>query len=403
MPAPLEGLRVLDLGWLMVGPISARYLTDLGADTIKLESGRRKDPLRSMAPFKDGKRGPERSVVYHMINAGKRSLAMDIRGAAGKQIVHKLVKWADVLIESFSPGMIDRMGYSYRELSAINPRLIMVSTGILGRTGPYGLGTSGTGITGSAFSGATALLGWPDRKPTGPSGPWTDSVAPRFVVSSILAALHRRKATGAGCYIDVAQAECGLQFLLPAFADGSAHQRPMERRGHAGSVLRCPSGVFPCKGADRWITIDASDNASWLALKKVVGAPLSKPEFDTLIGRLRQRRDIEAIIGEWTRLQEPLELEACLQALQIAAHVVCNATDLAEDPDLKHYGHYNKVADPVIGEFVVTGPQFRLTATPHMPARPGPCIGDASDDILKSICGLSDGDIAKLKTDGILG
>ncbi|MBV8401408.1 MAG: CoA transferase [Acetobacteraceae bacterium] len=403
MPAPLEGLRVLDLGWLMVGPISARYLTDLGADTIKLESGRRKDPLRSMAPFKDGKRGPERSVVYHMINAGKRSLAMDIRGAAGKQIVHKLVKWADVLIESFSPGMIDRMGYSYRELSAINPRLIMVSTGILGRTGPYGLGTSGTGITGSAFSGATALLGWPDRKPTGPSGPWTDSVAPRFVVSSILAALHRRKTTGTGCYIDVAQAECGLQFLLPAFADGAAHGRSQERQGHAGSALRCPSGVFPCKGADRWIAIDASDNASWLALKEVVGAPLSDPNFDTLVGRLRHRQDIEAAISKWTQSHEPHQLETRLQAQQVPAHVVCSATDLAEDPDLRHHHHYNTVVDPVIGEFTVTGPQFRLTVTPHMPPRPGPCIGDAADDILTSICGLSDGDIAKLKTDGILG
>jgi len=132
-----------------------------------------------------------------------------------------------------------------------------------------------------------------------------------------------------------------VTFLLPAFAECSANQQPMERQGRAGSPLRCPSGIFPCKGADRWIAIDASDNASWLALKNVVGAPLSNPDFDTLIGRLRRRQDIETIIGEWTRPQDPQGLEARLQAVQVAAHVVCNAT-VIQAPFCRTYTRVNQ-------------------------------------------------------------
>ena len=210
MASPLEGLKQVDIGWLMVGPVSARYLAELGAETVKVESGKRRDPLRSLGPFKDGERGPERTVSYHMVNANKRSLAVDLKEPEGLDIVLRLVAGADIFIESFTPGAIDDMGLSYAVLAASNPGLIMVSTGILGRKGLVGLGMSGTGLTGSAYAGATNLMGWPDRPPEGPYGPWTDGIAPRFVVACTLAAVHRRRTTGRGTYIDLAQAEAGL-------------------------------------------------------------------------------------------------------------------------------------------------------------------------------------------------
>jgi len=402
MSAPLSGLKVLDMGWLMVGPMSARYLTDLGAHTIKLESRKRRDPLRALGPFKDGKQGAERSLSYHMINAGKRSVALNIRKKAGRDVVLKLVEWADVLVESFSPGVIDEMGYSYEYLKSLNPRLIMVSTGILGRTGLFGRGTSGTGITGSAYAGATGLMGWPDRKPTGPHGPWTDSVAPRFVVSSILAALHRRKLTNSGCYIDVAQAECGLQFLLPAFLEFAANGIDPVRVGRAGSKLRSPSGAFRCQGDDRWIAIDASDQHDWISLKRVVGEALSDPAFDTIVGRLRQREAIEAALNAWTTPQEATRAEDVLQSAGVPAHVVSQAQDLVVDADLRHHNHYRKISDPEIGQAETTGPQFRLSLTPHVETRPAPRIGDATNEILKDVCGLSDQAIALLEGAGIV-
>ncbi len=192
MAAPLDGVHVLDLSWVMVGPVSARYLADLGADVIKVESSKRIDPVRTLGPFKDGKMGPERSVSYHNLNAGKRCITLDLRKPKGREIVLRLCEWADVALESFTPGVLDDLRLAYPDLSARNPRLIMVSTSILGQTGPDARGTSGVGTMGAAMSGATYQFGWPDRPPSGPFGPWTDAVTPRFIAAAVLADLHRR-------------------------------------------------------------------------------------------------------------------------------------------------------------------------------------------------------------------
>jgi len=246
MNAPLDRIHVLDMSWVMVGPVSGRYLADLGADVIKVESGLRIDPLRTLGPFKDGKSGRERSVSYHNLNAGKRSLAIDLKNPRGREVILRLAQWADVVLESFTPGVLDDLHLAYRDLKHRNQNIIMVSTSLLGQTGPHAKGASGVGTMGAALAGATFLMGWPDRPPFGPFGPWTDAVAPRFIVSSILAALHRRSRTGQGCYIDVAQAEAGLQFISPAAYEYAANRTIPLRRGIAGSPLRSPQGVYRC-------------------------------------------------------------------------------------------------------------------------------------------------------------
>src|SRR5208282_1860850 len=182
--SPLTGVHVLDLSWVMVGPASGRSLADLGADVIKVESSKRIDPVRTLGPFKDGKMGPERSVSYHNLNAGKRCITVDIRKPEGREIVLRLCEWADVVLESFTPGVLDELRLAYADLSGRNPKIIMASTSILGQTGPEAKGTSGVGTMGAAMSGATYQFGWPDRSPCGPWGPWTDAVTPRFIVTS---------------------------------------------------------------------------------------------------------------------------------------------------------------------------------------------------------------------------
>jgi benzylsuccinate CoA-transferase BbsF subunit len=402
MTTPLEGLNVVDIGWLMVGPVSARYLAELGADTIKVETGKRLDPLRGLGPFKDGQTGPERTLSYHWINAGKRGLAVDLKSPQGLDLVRRLVAGADIFIESFTPGAIDEMGLSYAELSARNPGLIMVSTGLLGRKGTMGLGMSGTGMTGAAFAGATNLVGWPDRPPTGPYGPWTDAVAPRFVVAAVLAALHRRGQTGRGDYIDLAQAEAGLQFLSPVYFDFAVNRVVAERAGTAGSPLRVPCSAYPCEGVDRWLVIDADTPKAWDALRALLAPALDDPVFSTLVGRLRSRETIDARIAGWTRTRDPGETEALLQRAGIPAHVVCNDHELAFDPDLEACAYQQRIEDPVIGEGWIPGPQYRLTRTPHAPTRAGPRIGDASEEILISKLGLSAADVERLRHEGVL-
>lgn len=402
MAAALEGLKVVDLGWIMVGPVSARYLTELGCDTIKAETATRPDPLRGLGPFRDGKPGLERSLSYHLTNANKRGLAVDLKTEAGLDIVRRLVSRADIFVESFTPGAIDGMGLSYQALSAANPGLIMVSTGILGRKGTMGLGMSGTGMTGSAFAGATNLMGWPDQPPVGPYGPWTDAVTPRFIACAVLAALHRRRRTGQGVHIDIAQAEAGLQFLTPAYFDYAVNGVVASRVGGLFDPLRAPCGAYPCAGEDRWVVIDAAEARAWAGLRGVVGAPLADPAFDTLVGRLRGRDEIDRRLAAWTAGQAARDVEARLQRAGVPAHAVSDDEEMFDDPDLAHAGYYREVDDPVVGRTWLPGPQYVMTGTPHVATRAGPRIGDCTEAILADELGMGAGEIARLKAGGVL-
>jgi benzylsuccinate CoA-transferase BbsF subunit len=396
MAAPLHGVHVLDLSWVMVGPASARYLADIGADVIKVESSKRIDPVRTLGPFKDGKAGPERSVSYHNLNAGKRCIAIDIRHPQGHEIVLRLAQWADVVLESFTPGVLETLHLGYADLRQRNDRIIMASTSLLGQSGPHGRGTSGVGTMGAAMSGATYQIGWEDRSPVGPWGPWTDAVTPRFIAASILAALHRRSRTGEGCYIDVAQAEAGIQFMMPAYYEYAGNSTIPERRGFAGSPLRAPQGVYPCSGEDRWVVIDAARPTAWEALRGVVGAPLGDAKFDTIVGRTRNRADLEQALADWTRGQEAQALEQRLQTAGVPAHVVSRGDDLARDADLREAAHFKRIEDPVFGAADIEGPRFSLDRTPLPTTRRGPRIGEHTKEVLATVVGLTETEIAQL-------
>ncbi len=402
MTAPLDGVHVLDLRWVMVGPASGRYLADMGADVIKVESSKRIDPVRTLGPFKDGKTGPERSVSYHNLNAGKRCVAIDIRRPEGREIVLRLADWADVVLESFTPGVLETLHLGYSDLSQRNPRIIMASTSLLGQTGPYAKGTSGVGTMGAAMSGATYQIGWPDREPAGPFGPWTDAVTPRFIVASILAALHRRALSGQGCYVDTAQAEAGIQFMMPAYYEYAANGTIPERRGVAGSPLQAPQGLFPCSGEDRWIAIDASNPNDWRALRALIGDELHAAKFDTIVGRLRNRAALDAAIANWTRAQAADAAEHRLQAARVPAHVVSRSGDLVGDADLLEARHLNKIDDPVFGEAQIEGPRFSLDRTSLPPTRRGPRIGEHTREVLATVLGMSEPEIARLSDAGVL-
>jgi benzylsuccinate CoA-transferase BbsF subunit len=401
MAAPLEGVHVLDLSWVMVGPASARYLADMGADVIKVESSKRIDPVRTLGPFKDGKFGPERSVSYHNLNAGKRCIAIDIRRPEGREIVLRLTDWADVVLESFTPGVLETLRMGYADLRNRNDRIIMASTSLLGQTGPYAKGTSGVGTMGAAMSGATYQIGWPDREPTGPWGPWTDAVTPRFIVATILAALHRRSRTGEGCYLDVAQAEAGIQFMMPAYYEYAANGTIPERRGVAGSPIQAPQGVYPCSGEDRWIAIDGS-HPHWDALRGLIGGELRDAKFDTIVGRLRNRAALDEAIASWTHEQEAEAIERRLQASGVPSHVVSRGCDLARDADLLEAGHLQKINDPVFGDADLEGPRFSLSRTGLKPTRRGPRIGEHTKEVLAAVLRMSQAEIAQLDNSGVL-
>lgn len=407
LPAPslpaLSGINVVDMGWLMVGPECARYLGDWGAEVVKLESRGRMDPLHSVPPFKEGRPGPNRSIPRHGINAGKLSLSLDLKNPAGHEAALRLARWADVWIESFTPGVTDSLGLSYAALRAVNPGIIYLSTSILGSAGPYGRQTSGTGTTGAALAGATNLIGWPDRLPMGPNGPWTDAVAPRLGVTAILAALHRRRHTGEGCLIDLSQAEAGIQFLMPAYFQAELGGDTPGRTGMARTPYNSPSGVYRCPGEDRWIVIDVPDFAAWRGLAAHLPELARDPALDRLVDRLRRREEIDGWINALAAAHEAESLEALLQASGVPAHIVANARDLAHDADLHADGYYSEVTDPDGDRVTVRAAQASLSRTPSRPVRPAPNIGAETNEVLTRICGYDEAEIGRLEAEGALG
>ena len=401
MQTPLAGIRVLDLSWVMVGPATARYLADLGAEVIKLESVTRIDPLRFLPPFMDGRPGLERSLSYHNLNSGKRCLTLNLKHEAGREAALRLVAWADVVIESFTPRVLHELGLSWDRIHEVNPNAIMASASIAGQTGPYASSTKGLGTTGAALAGATALVGWPDRAPAGPFGPWTDAVAPRFLVASILAALYQRRRGAGGLHIDLSQVEAGLQFLAPAALQHTVNGRDPERCG-GRSPLRVPHGLYPCSGEDRWIAIDASHDESWQALRGLVGGPLVDPSLDTLLSRLRNRSAVDETLSAWTRVREAEEAETLLQAAGVPAHVVCRAGDLARDGELEAASYLRWFEDDELGRTAIEGPRFGLPLpAPERPLR-GPRLGEHTHEILTEVCGYTSDEVAALREAGAL-
>ncbi len=258
---PLQGVKVLDLAWVVAGPLIGRSLADYGATVVRIESSRRVETARLMGPFPNGVFDVQQCVLYENTNAGKLGLALDLRRPEAQGVVRDLAAWADIAVESFTPGQMAKWGLDYGVLSGINPSLIMVSTSLMGQSGPYA-GYSGYGNHGAAIAGFQNIVGPKGGPPVGPFGPYTDFVAPRFGLVAVLAALDHQRRTGEGCYLDISQAEAGMQFLAPQIADASVTGRSLGCEGNR-DVGMAPHGVYRSLGWDNWVAIAVRDDAEW--------------------------------------------------------------------------------------------------------------------------------------------
>ncbi|MDO8674395.1 MAG: CoA transferase, partial [Dehalococcoidia bacterium] len=211
----LEGLKVLDLSWVIAGPYAMRYLADYGAEVIRIESSTRPETCRTLPPFKDNEIAIDNGGLYPNYNANKFGVSLNLKHPKGMEIVKRLIARADVVAESFTAGSMKKWGLAYEDIMEFNPSVIMISKTMQGQTGPHRL-HPGYGATLQALTGFNSFLGWPDGPPCLPGVPYTDFVVPPFAVASVLAALDYRRRTGKGQYIDLSQYETGVQFLETA-------------------------------------------------------------------------------------------------------------------------------------------------------------------------------------------
>ncbi|MDA3040829.1 MAG: CoA transferase, partial [Actinomycetota bacterium] len=381
--AALAGLKVLDLCWAVAGPLMTRFLADFGATVVRVESSTTIDVGRTVGPFVANQVGTENSAIYNNLAAGKQSIALDLGKPEGLEVVKDLIRWADVLTESFAPGVMARLGLDDDTLRELNPELIAIHSSIMGQTGPLA-SFAGIGTMGAAITGFYDLTGWADRLPAGPFSAYTDYVAPRFGVAAVLAALEHRSRGGGGQILDFSQAEGATHFLTPALLDWFTNGVALSRMGNA-DLVAVPHGVYRAAGDDCWVAVACPDDASWEALAALIGCPaLAGLGSDARRARVEE---IDAAISAWTSGRDADEVAETLAAAGVAAYPVQNAPEAAADPQLAHLGHFVEVGHPTHGTTVVEGPRARLSRTPGHVTEAGPPIGHHAFEVLQEILG----------------
>lgn len=397
----LEGLKVLDFTWVYAGPAATRYLADYGATVVRVESAKKIDALRTSSPFKDGHASINRSGNYCNVNVGKYSLSLNMSISDGREVALRLVEWADVVIENFSPKVMLSWGMGYESLRRIKPDLVMLSTCLNGQDGPEAM-LAGYGTMGASIAGFGELTGWPDRGPAAPFLAYSDYVSPKFIVTALLAAVDYRRRTGRGQYIDLSQAECSVHFIGPAVLDYTVNGRVQTRRGNALEDY-APSGVYACTGTDRWVALAAPTEAHWVALCRTSARRWGEDSrFATAANRRANRDALDGAINTWTVGFEAAKLEELLQGAGVPVHRVASSAEVLADPQLKARGHIAYVDDRRLGAIPLETSRMRFSRTPAVIAWSGPDIGQHNDLVLRDMLGMGDEEITELVLDEAL-
>jgi crotonobetainyl-CoA:carnitine CoA-transferase CaiB-like acyl-CoA transferase len=396
----LAGLKVADFAWVGAGPLVSKDLANLGATVIHVESEKHVDPLRFIPPWKDGIPNVSTGHCAANFNQSKLALGLDIATNEGREVAYRMVDWADVVVESFTPGTAAKIGLDYETLRLRKPEIVMLSSCMRGQTGPEARYT-GFGLQGAGLAGLVAVTGWPDRLPSGPWGAYTDFIAPRFSIAALGAALHHRDRSGEGQYIDLSQIEAAIHFLEPLLLDYTVNGRVTGMHG-LDSQRACPHGVFAARGTHRYVAVAVEGPEQWAALRGVVPGLAAIADCELLATRLERKAELEKLLGEWCAGQEPF---ACAQELResgVPAFVVMRATDLHEDSQLAQRNFFVELDHSAIGPTRYDGAVTLFSRTPAVLRNSGPPIGENTFEVLKDILGYSEDEIATLAAAGAL-
>ncbi len=388
---PLEGLKVLDFMWAVAGPTVSRLLADAGATVIRVESSVKLDAVRTFLPFIDNGPGPENGATFNNMNAGKLGITLNPATDAGREVAHDLVRWADVVCESYTPRIMLSWGLNYDSVREINPSVVMLSSCLYGQSGPLA-NFGGYGNLSGAMVGFYNITGWPDRAPVGPYGAITDYTSPHPATASLLAAIDHRRRTGEGRYLDFSQAEASVHFIAPVVLEYLRNGAVVGGQGNQ-SEHYCPHGVFPAAGDDRWVAVVAQDDSAWTALAGLIGRPdrAALPLAD----RLARREELEAAVSAWTSQLDEADVEAQCQAAGIAAHRVQNSPELAVDPQLAHRGHWVEVPHSTHGTTIIEAPRFTMSRSRVWPERAAPALGEHLYEVLTEHLGYDADKVAE--------
>jgi formyl-CoA transferase len=396
MHEAIDGIRVLELGQVIAGPFCGQLLGDLGADVIKIEPPGVGDVLRQWGH----RPGGGDSLWWRVTGRNKRSVTVDLRKSQGQDLVRRLAAQVDILVENFRPGTMERWGLGWAELSALNPRLIMVRISGFGQDGPYAT-RAGYAAIGEAMGGLRALTGYPDRPPTRVGVSIGDSLTGMFGVLGALAALEARHRTGRGQIVDASIYESVLAVTEALVTDWHAEGLARERTGPTLPGI-APSNVYTTN--DGQVLIAANQDSVFARLVTVMGQPelAADPRFASHQARAGHVADIDAIVTAWTLTRSSAEVLARLHEAGVPAGLVYEPKDMLDDPHFAARESLVRVADEKYGEIVMQGVFPRLSQTPGRVRRAGPPLGADTDDVLRELLGLEPEQICRLRNDQII-
>ena len=390
-PGPLAGLRVIELGTLLAGPFCGQLLGDFGAEVIKVEPPGQGDPMRAWGREKaNGK-----SLWWPVVARNKKAITLDLRQADGQALLKDLVRQSDFLLENFRPGTMEKWGLGWSELSAINPRLIMIRVSGFGQTGPYSR-QAGFGAIGEAMGGLRYVVGDPSTPPSRMGISIGDSLAATFACIGALSALHHRDKTGRGQVVDSAIYEAVLNMMESLVTE---YDKAGYVRERTGAILPnvAPSNVY--RTADGMVLIAANQDTVFSRLAEAMGQPglAANPKYSSHGARGTHQAQLDALVEAWTSTLTTRQVLDAMDQFGVPAGLIYRAPDMLEDPHFKAREAIVSVPHPDFGELRMQNVAPKLSETPGAVRSPSPALGQHNDEIYLSLLGLSPERYAELK------
>jgi CoA:oxalate CoA-transferase len=383
MSRPLEGVTVLDLTWILAGPFASMVLSDLGADVIKVERPPYGDVARTSGPYQNGF-----SAYFFSVNRGKRSVAVDLQTAEGRELFLQLVDHADVVMENFTPGTMDRLGVGYEALSARNPRLVFASTSGFGQTGPY-RNRPALDVIVQAMGGVMSITGEPGGRPVRPGVSYGDITAGLYTAIGILAALHERERSGRGQAVDVSMLDCQVSVLENAIA---RYHVTGEEPGPLGTrhPSATPFQAFPT--ADGYLVVALAFGAvdQWTLLCAILGVPelADDPRFNTGPKRTQNHALLEPLLEAAFRKRTTGEWLTELQAVEIPCGPINTVSRVLADPQVRARGMVQDVTQRRAGTIPIANTPIQLSRSETGISGPPPELGEHTAEVLRELLGL---------------
>jgi crotonobetainyl-CoA:carnitine CoA-transferase CaiB-like acyl-CoA transferase len=391
-------VRVLDLGTRIGAPFAATLLADFGADVIKVEVPGQGDFMRTIGPFVG-----DYSLFWAVEGRGKRSITLDMRKPRGQEILRRLAATADVVIENFRPGTLEKWGLGYDALAAVNPGIVLARVSVYGQTGPYRQ-RPGLDRNGIAFGGLLYITGYPDRPPVRPGVVIADYLTGVFNAFAIMVALWERDVSRSarGQTVDLALYESILRVMEHTVA---AYDRLGIVREREGNRLANSAPLDNWETKDgRHVCIVAAGDGLFPRFARAMGRPelVDDPRFRTLALRARHAEEINAIVAAWCRERTAREIEEILTAAEVPVSLVYDVREIVEDPHVRARGNIVAVDDPVVGAVRMQGVSPTLSRTPGSVRRGAPRLGEHNDEIYRGLLGLGDAEMAALQDEGVI-